>query len=157
RHLPCEGLERAPVPALALALHASAVVRRAWRTLAERWHLGILAALLLAAALPSALLEKGTARARACVASYEAPRGPALPDCLNEIHWFITPSRIPWTAAPARYRAEELGLRAVSAAYDDATVGRPSEAGQKIAAEGLTAAEKVIHVGSQRITLAELG
>src|SRR5262249_13642038 len=76
-----------------------------------RW-LGV--PLLLAAAgslSPVVLLQIGTRRSMECVASYEASRGPTLPDCRSEIRWFVTPSRAPWTATPARYRAEELSAR----------------------------------------------
>jgi hypothetical protein len=146
------------VPDLVPPPHALVALRRVWRrVVAARWRLGLLVVLLLAAAAPSALLAYGTARARACVASYEAPRGPDLPDCRREISWFITPSRIPWTATPARYRAEELGVRVAVAAYDDASVGRPDEGAQASAAAGLVAAEKVIHAGSQRVSIEELG
>ncbi|MFT3764880.1 MAG: hypothetical protein QM820_05085 [Minicystis sp.] len=127
------------------------------RALARRWQLGLVAVAAAAFAMPVAFLAHGTERARACVASYEAPRGPELPDCKREVRWFVGPSHIPWTATPARYRAEELSLRTVVAAYHDAAVGRPdAEAlGSTIAA--LAAAEKVVQNGSQRIALEELG
>lgn len=121
------------------------------------WRIGLLGALGLAFAAPLALLAYGTARSRACVASYTAPRGPELADCRREIRWFVIPSRVPWTAVPARYRAEELTLRAAVAAYDDAVVGRPDGAREIRAGEELALAEQVVHRGSTRVTLEDLG
>jgi hypothetical protein len=145
------------VPDRALAQRTSIALRPLLRGLARRWHLGLLAAFFAAVATPSALLAYGTARARACVASYDAPRGPELPDCLREVRWLITPSRIPWTATRARYRAEELGARTFVAAYDDAAVGRPDAAALRRAADGLALAQKTVHAGSQRLVVEELG
>jgi hypothetical protein len=99
----------------------------------------------------------GTARARECVASVIAPRGPALPDCRREMPWFILPSRVPWTAKRARLVAEELATRARVASYEDAAIGRPDAAGLERAAEELTAAARVLRAGSQRTTLEDLG
>jgi hypothetical protein len=130
---------------------------RAIRALARRWHLGLLAAAALTFAVPVVELAHGTARARACVASYAAPRGPELPDCRQEIRWFVTPSRVPWTSTLARYRAEELLMRAAVAAYEDACVGRPDAAARSRAADDLGLAARVIRAGSQRITVEELG
>jgi hypothetical protein len=127
------------------------------RTLAKRWHFGLLAAGAFVVGAPIGLLAHGTERARACVASYEAPRGPALPDCKQTIRWFVTPSRVPWTATPARYRAEEVSMRAAIAGYQDAAVGRPDAKALAPAADALAAAEKVIKAGSQRVALEELG
>jgi hypothetical protein len=127
------------------------------RGAALRWQLGLAGLLAIGVAEPAVQLSHATARARACVASYEAPRGPELPDCRSEIRWFSWPSRVPWTATPARYRAEELGVRAGIAAYVDAAVGRPDAAALEQAAEPVVAAEKVMRAGSQRIVLEELG
>ena len=69
----------------------------------------LLALVATAVAAPSVLVAIGTRRARACIAAYAEPRGAELPDCRAEIAWFVTPTRVPWTAIPARYRAEELG------------------------------------------------
>ncbi len=132
-------------------------LRPVLRGLARRWRLGVAAVVGLAFAAPLGLLAYGTARARACLASYAEPRGPELPDCRREIRWFVTPSRIPWTAVAARYRAEELSLRAAVAAYDDAAVGRPDGARELRAGEELALAEQVVRKGSTRITLEDLG
>ncbi|APR86739.1 Chromosome partition protein smc [Minicystis rosea] len=127
------------------------------RALKRRWPLGLIAVAAAGFAAPVALLAHGTERARACVASYEAPRGPALPDCKREIRWFFTPSRIPWTATPARYRAEEIAMRAAVAGYHDAVVGRAEAAAIAPAVDALMAAEKVVQGGSQRVALEDLG
>jgi hypothetical protein len=124
------------------------------------WTLGLaLTGAAIVAATPVAMLALGTREASRCVASYEAPRGPALPDCRAAMHWFIFPSRVPWrwAAQPASYRAEELGARAAIAAYADALIGRPDRAEARRAAEGVTAEEQILATGSRRITLEELG
>lgn len=124
------------------------------------WSLGLaLTGVAIAAATPFAMLAFGTIEASTCVAFYEAPRGPALPDCRAAMRWFVLPSRFPWlgTAQPASYRAEELGARAAMAAYLDALVGRPDRAEARRAAEGVTAEEQILAHGSRRITLEELG
>ena len=107
--------------------------------------------------MPSVLLEIGTRRARACVASYAEPRGADLPDCRAELKWFATPSRVPWTAIPARYRAEELGARIAIAEYTDALVGHPDRAGIDAGAPRIEAAAKALANGSRRLGLEELG
>jgi hypothetical protein len=107
--------------------------------------------------VPVAALEIGTSRARACIASVPRPRGPELPDCRRDISWFGRPSRIPWTATPARYRAEEITLRAAIADYDDAAIGRPDPGALARAADGIVRAAKVVENGSRRIVLDELG
>src|SRR5579871_696727 len=127
------------------------VLRGALRAVARRWPIGLGALGAIVFAVPVALLAHGTARARACVASYTAPRGPQLPDCREEVRWFVTPSRVPWTSTPARYRAEELYMRAAVAAYEDAAVGRPDTAARSRAADDLTLAAGVIRAGSQRL------
>jgi hypothetical protein len=73
------------------------------------------------------------------------------------MRWFVTPSRLPWTATPARYRAEELFLRAAIANYEDAAMGRPDAGARTRAAEDLTRATQVVQAGSQRVSLEELG
>jgi hypothetical protein len=108
-------------------------------------------------ALPIGLLAHGTERARRCVARVEAPRGAALPDCKPEIRWLYLPARLPWTASAARYRAEEINMRAAVAAYDDAALGHPDPAALGPAVTALTAAAKVVAAGSQRLALEELG
>ncbi len=111
----------------------------------------------VAALVPSVLVEIGTRRARACIASYAEPRGPALPDCRVEIKWFVLPSRIPWTAIPARYRAEELSARIAIAEYTDALVGHPDRAAIDAATPRVEAAAKSLAQGSRRLALEELG
>jgi hypothetical protein len=120
-----------------------------------RWIL--IAFVAIAAAIPSVLVEIGTRRARACVASYAEPRGPELPDCRAEIKWFVTPTHVPWTAIPARYRAEELGARIAVAEYTDALVGHPERAAIDAAAERVVASTKKLATGSRRLGLEELG
>jgi hypothetical protein len=115
---------------------------------------------LLAAAVvavPIVELDLGTTRARACVASYDEPRGVALPDCRREMPWFVVPSRVPWTATPARYRAEELGARIALSTYVDTLVGRPDPQALGAAAEALEASAQTLRKGSQRPALEELG
>lgn len=132
--------------------------RGTWlRSLARRWHLGLLAVAAVAAAAPVGMLAHGTSLARACVASYEAPRGLELPECRGLIPWMVFPSRVPWTASPARYRAEEITVRAAVAAYHDAAVGRPDAAALGAGVERILAVEKVIAAGSQRLALEDLG
>lgn len=127
------------------------------RRLARRWYLvpALLGAVILA--VPAGMLALGTARARACVAGYAAPRGAALPDCRAELRWFFLPAHAPWTATPARYRAEELTLRAAIAAYDDAAIGHPDGEALPRAAVALSTAEELVSAGSQRRSLEELG
>lgn len=125
--------------------------------LARRWRLGLLAIAAAGFAVPIGMLAHGTASARACVARYEAPRGPELPACKQEIRWFVLPSRMPWTATPARYRAEELNMRVAIATYEDAAVGRPDAAALKPSGDAVVAGEKVMAAGSQRVALEELG
>jgi hypothetical protein len=127
------------------------------RRLARRWYLGVAVAAAAGFAVPVALVARGTARARACIAAYEAPRGPELPDCRGEIRWFVTPSRLPWTATPARYRAEEISMRQAVAAYTDAAVGHPDPGELGRAGDALAAAAKIMRTGSQRVALEELG
>lgn len=143
-----------PEPSPAIAEKPRAPLLRA---AVARLHLGVLAISALSFAAPIASVSHGTEQARACVASFEAPRGPELPDCRHEVRWFVTPSRVPWTATTARYRAEEINMRQAVAAYKDAAVGRPDAAALGRAADDLIAAEKVIRAGSQRVTLDELG
>jgi tetratricopeptide (TPR) repeat protein len=128
-----------------------------WRSRARTARWILLAAAVVGAAVPSVLLEIGTRRARSCIASYAEPRGPALPDCRAEMKWFATPSRIPWTAIPARYRAEELGARIAIAEYTDALVGHPDRAGIDAGAPRVDAAAKALATGSRRLGLEELG
>ncbi|WP_437691976.1 hypothetical protein [Sorangium sp. So ce176] len=116
-------------------------------------------AALLALALlgPVAMVAVGERSAAACLASIEAPRGPALPDCRPEIRWFALPSRLPWTHEAASARAEELGVRAAVAEYIDAAVGRPARAALDSATEALGTAESIVAAGSGRITFDALG
>lgn len=138
--------------------HASSKPRAGLiRATLRRWHLGVIALAAVSFAAPIAVLSHGTDRARVCLASYEGLRGPSLPDCRDEIRWFVTPSRVPWTATAARYRAEELNMRHAVAAYTDAAIGQPDAAALERSVDGLFAAEKIIHTGSQRVTLDELG
>jgi hypothetical protein len=111
----------------------------------------------LGIALPFGLLQVGTQKARACIASYEAPRGASLPDCRQEVRWFVMPSRVPWTATTARYRAEELGARSAIAAYDNALVGHPDPEAVRRAAFGVEVWAKTLRDGSTRLALEELG
>ncbi|WP_437959721.1 hypothetical protein WME76_08775 [Sorangium sp. So ce119] len=116
-------------------------------------------AALLALALlgPVAMVAFGKRSAAACLASIEAPRGPALPDCRPEIRWFALPSRLPWTDEAASAHAEELGVRAAVAEYIDAAVGRPARAALASAAEALGTTESMVAAGSRRITFDALG
>ncbi|WP_437784181.1 hypothetical protein [Sorangium sp. So ce1097] len=117
------------------------------------------AAALLALALlgPFAMVRIGKRSAAACLASIEAPRGPALPDCRPGIRWFALPSRLPWTRAAASAYAEELGVRAAVAGYIDAAVGRPERAALAGATEAVATAEATVAAGSGRITFDALG
>src|SRR5690349_17642458 len=127
------------------------------RRRAMRWALGMVALAGIAIAAPVVTLNIATARARACFASVPRPRGAGLPDCRREIQWFVMPSRVPWTSAPARYRAEELGARVAIAAYTDALVGHPDRDAKKRAVDGILGAEDVLRRGSRRLALEELG
>ncbi|MFS8068613.1 MAG: hypothetical protein ACMG6S_19825, partial [Byssovorax sp.] len=129
--------------------------RRSSRARTATWiGLAVLAAI---AAVPSGMVAIGTRRARACIASYAEPRGPELPDCRAEMKWFVTPTRIPWTAIPARYRAEELAARIAIAEYVDALVGQPERAAIDAAAMRVEASAKIVAEGSRRVGLEELG
>ncbi|WP_437916032.1 hypothetical protein WME73_14105 [Sorangium sp. So ce302] len=125
---------------LALALAAAAVAVPALALL------GLVAAILV-----------GTRTAAACLASIEAPRGPALPDCRPEIRWFALPSRLPWTHRAASELAEELGVRAAIADYTDAAVGRPDGAALVGATEAVATAQATVAAGTGRVTFDELG
>lgn len=117
--------------------------------------LAVLAAVLVA--IPVAELWYGTRRAKACLESVEAARGPELPDCRQEIHWLVLPSRVPVTSPIARYRAEEINARMAIYRYVDAAVGSPSKQGLALGAEGISAQEEIFKKGSQRIVLTDLG
>ncbi|XXT23030.1 hypothetical protein WME94_15920 [Sorangium sp. So ce429] len=121
--------------------------------------LAVAAAALLAVALlgPVAVVRAAARRAAACLASVEAPRGPALPDCRSEIRWFAMPSRLPWSYRAASALAEELGVRAAVAEYVDAAVGRPDRAALAGATEAMETAQAMVASGSGRITFDELG
>ncbi|WP_437838989.1 hypothetical protein [Sorangium sp. So ce1153] len=121
--------------------------------------LAVAAAALLAVALlgPVAVVRAGGRRAAACLASVEAPRGPALPDCRSEVRWFAMPSRLPWTYRAASALAEELGVRAAIAEYVDAAVGRPDRAALAGATEAIETAQATVAAGSGRITFDDLG
>ncbi|WP_437899727.1 hypothetical protein [Sorangium sp. So ce124] len=106
---------------------------------------------------PVAAVLVGTRTAAACLASIEAPRGPALPDCRPEIRWFALPSRLPWTYRTASALAEELGVRAAVADYTDAAVGRPDPATLAGATEAVATAQAMVAAGTGRITFDELG
>ncbi|WP_437801524.1 hypothetical protein [Sorangium sp. So ce693] len=106
---------------------------------------------------PVAAVLVGTRTAAACLASIEAPRGPALPDCRPEIRWFALPSRLPWTYRTASALAEELGVRAAVADYTDAAVGRPDPAALAGATEAVATAQAMVAAGTGRITFDELG
>jgi hypothetical protein len=142
-------------PDTALTEAAPPATTRRSRARAARWIL--LAVVATAAIVPPLLVEIGTRRARACIASYAEPRGPELPDCRAEIKWFVTPTRVPWTAIPARYRAEELGARIAIAEYTDALVGHPDRAAIEAALPRLEASAKSLANGSRRLGLEELG
>ncbi|WP_437680592.1 hypothetical protein [Sorangium sp. So ce131] len=106
---------------------------------------------------PVTAVRAGARRAAACLASIEAPRGPALPDCRPEIRWFAAPSRLSWTYEAASRLSEELGVRTAVAEYVDAAVGRPDRAALARATVGVETARSVVAAGSQRITFEELG
>ncbi|WP_437299585.1 hypothetical protein [Sorangium sp. So ce426] len=106
---------------------------------------------------PVAAIRVGTRTAAACLASIEAPRGPALPDCRPEIRWFALPSRLPWTYRAASALAEELGVRAAVADYTDAAVGRPDGAALAGATEAVATAQATVAAGTGRVTFDELG
>ncbi|WP_159396913.1 hypothetical protein [Sorangium cellulosum] len=106
---------------------------------------------------PVTAVRAGTRHAAACLASIEAPRGPALPDCRPELRWFALPSRLSWTYEAASALSEELGVRAAVAEYVDAAVGRPDRAALARATGGVETARAMVAAGSRRITFEELG
>src|ERR1044071_5539159 len=116
------------------------MAKRTRKRRAMLWALSVVVLAAIGVAAPIVALNLATTRARACFASLAAPRGPELPNCRREIQWFVMPSRVPWTANPARYRAEELGARVAIAAYTDALVGRPDRDAKKRATEGILSA-----------------
>lgn len=107
--------------------------------------------------VPELMLAQGTREAKACLASYEAPRGPEQPTCGKLVEWMVLPARLPWTANRARYRAEELNARIARAKYLDAAASVPSAEGLAKAAEELELEAAVVRNGSQRIVFDELG
>ncbi|MRG93603.1 hypothetical protein [Polyangium spumosum] len=107
--------------------------------------------------VPEIMLAHGTREAKACLASYEAPRGPDQPACGELVEWMILPARMPTTSDRARYRAEELNARIAHARYVDAAASVPSAEGLAKAAEELEQQATVVRSGSQRVTFDELG
>jgi hypothetical protein len=140
---------KAPLPARSRRGRAAQIARLA--------ALGAAIGATISIAVPVAQVSRATARARACVASYEAPRGPALPDCTREVAGFVSPAHVPWTRHAATYRAEELMARAAIAEYVDALVGRPDAARIAPGAEAVLGGEKRLANGSRRLALEELG
>ncbi|WP_437602331.1 hypothetical protein WMF28_11955 [Sorangium sp. So ce590] len=136
---------------------ASAARPRWRRPLALGLATAAVALLVFALLAPVALVFAGRRSAAACLASIEAPRGPALPDCRPEIRWFPLPSRLPWTYRTASTLAEELGARTAVAGYIDAAVGRPDRAALAGATAAVATAEAAVAAGSRRITFDELG
>ncbi len=118
--------------------------------------LGVAALIAGAASVPVGMVEIGTRRAAACLASYEGPREPVRPVCGPLMDWLVLPSRVPLLPA-ARYRAEELGARIPMAEYRDAAVGKPDREGLALGAEGMLAGERLLATGSQRPVLWDLG
>lgn len=136
----------------------AATPRPPWlRPLAASLAAAAAALVVLALLGPFAMVLVGKRSAAACLASIEAPRGPALPDCRPGIRWFALPSRLPWTRAAASAHAEELGARAAIAGYVDAAVGRPERAALAGATEAVATAEAMVAAGSGRITFDALG
>ncbi|WP_437817920.1 hypothetical protein [Sorangium sp. So ce1078] len=136
---------------------ASAARRRWQRPLALVLATAAVALIAFALLAPVAVVFAGRRSAAACLASLEAPRGPALPDCRTEIRWFALPSRLPWTYRAASTLAEELGARTAVAGYIDAAVGRPDRAALAGATGAVATAEATVAAGSRRITFDELG
>ncbi|WP_437970349.1 hypothetical protein WMF04_14100 [Sorangium sp. So ce260] len=140
-------------------LHRGAsAARRSWRRpLALVLATAAVALIAFTLLAPVAVVFAGRRSAAACLASLEAPRGPALPDCRTELRWFALPSRLPWTYRTASTLAEELGARTAVAGYIDAAVGRPDRAALAGATGAVATAEATVAAGSRRITLDELG
>jgi len=112
---------------------------------------------VLAVAIPEALLDRGTQQAQECLATYAQPRGPETPRCESALGFLRIPSRFPWTANRARYRAEELGVRIAHNEYVDAAVGKPQREALAHAAEAVEHQATIVQNGSTRFVMKELG
>lgn len=106
---------------------------------------------------PVVMVEIGTREAVECLAKYGEPRGAEHPDCLVPIRYYVWPSRIPWTAHPASYRAEELFARAAFYDFIDASIGAPDPKQRARAAEELEHQAEAMKRQSQRVVIEELG
>ena len=124
--------------------------------------LGISLALLVTSgavysALPLVRMRMAKATAMACLAGYDKPRGPKLPDCSAPIQEFSKLARVSYVHHDATYRAEELWARIMVAEYENASIGSPDPKVRNDTAKFVDDAETVLDKGSQRILLDELG
>lgn len=136
-------------------MNARAHRRKRWLSIG----LGLIAGLAaLAFSAPYVSVAVGARRSTACLDRYRSARAPGeRPDCGGEMSWFVTPSRLAWTRDAASYRGEELYARIAISTYIDAAVGAPDRPTLTQAAAGLSAAEKVVKDGSQRVSMEDLG
>lgn len=144
-------------PALILSSLAAFIKRR--RKLIVRV---VLAGLVLTAsvliAIPLISVEIGTRRAIECLARYHAPHAPSeKPSCGDHMQWFVRPSRISWTRHNATYRAEEFYARMAWFDYLDAAVAQPNREALAKAEKRLKEVEEIVHKGSQRHSMEDLG
>lgn len=108
-------------------------------------------------ALPFVRMREARTAAMECLARYDAPRGPKLPDCSASIQEFSKLAKVSYVHHDATYRAEELWARIMVAEYENASVGAPDAKLREDTAKFVDEAETVIDKGSQRIQLDELG
>jgi hypothetical protein len=119
------------------------------------WLFGLAA--VLAAAAPFVALRRSTSRATECIARFEKPRGPRLPDCSADIPELSRLAKLPFLRHDTTYRAEELWSRIMMAEYVNASVGNPDPRTRAQTAGFVDQAETVVERGSQRIQLDDLG
>lgn len=112
---------------------------------------------VLAVAIPEALLNRGTKQAQECLATYAKPRSAETPRCESALDLLRIPARLPWTANRARYRAEELRVRIAHNEYVDAAVGKPQREALAHAAEAVDHQATIVQNGSTRFVMKELG
>lgn len=139
------------------AVKGQTVLRRQTILRRTKFGIGLFVVVVLAIAIPEALLERGTKQALACFSKYAEPRGLASPSCNDAAKLLRIPRRIPWTANRAWFRLEEHGVRLAHNEYVDAAVGKPNHDALRLAAEAIEHQESVVTNGTKRLKMAELG
>jgi hypothetical protein len=118
----------------------------------------VVAAVAACIAVPYEMVARGTHELEGCFASYRTRKaGSATPSCMEPIHWYVWPSRIPWTEHAASYRAEEAFARSAFYDYLDAAVGKPDRATLTERSGNVEREGAKLKVQSRRVVIEELG